>query len=163
MNVCQGNSHRDPARDRLDQHGVVVGRLGHLQGHGQPQDLRLLPLWLHSHGHLAGQVQRHRVPHLPPVLRAQDSAAAAAGLEPGRPLLRAAVSGVQPGDPPSHLHLQAVHQHSRPHRPGPRATLLPLLLHTLLGPAHHRHAVLLHLHRHHNLSENEKAPDGQIS
>ena len=78
------------------------------------------------------------------------------GLGPGSPLLHPAVHRVQSGDPPSHLQLQAVHQHGRPHRPGQGAPLLPLLLHPLLGPSHHGHDGLLRLHHHHDLPEDKE-------
>ena len=100
---------------------------------------------------LLSQVQRHRVPDLSPLLGPPHSPPAGAGLGPGGPLLHPAVHRLQPGDPPRHLHLQAVHQHGRPHQPGQGAPLLPLLLHPVLGPPHPRHDGLLRLHHHHNL------------
>ena len=158
-----GHPHRDPVGDRLDEHRVLVGRLVHLQGHGQSQDLRILPLRLHPDGHLGGQVQRHRVPDLAQVLGEEVHPPAGPGLDPGRPLLHPSVHRLQSGDPSRHLRLQAVHQHCRSHRQAPRAALLPLLLHTLLGPPHHRDARLLYLHHHHNLPENKKTFTGQVN
>ena len=109
-----------------------------------------------SSDHSAGQVQRYRLPHLPPLLRPPHPAPPGAGLGPGGPRLHPAVHRVQPGDPPSRVHLQAVHQHRRPHQPGRGAHLLHLLLHPVLGPPHPGHDGLLRLHHHHHLSEDEE-------
>ena len=148
-----GNFDWNTTGNCLDCHRVLVGRLDHMQGDGLPQDLWLLHLRQHPHGHLHWQIQCHGFPHLTQVILSSHKDAPVCCLVHGWRMLHSAVNRLQPWVSSHHSLIQTVYQHNHIYKQEPGACLLSLLFHTFMVASYLCHDLLLCLHHNHNIQK----------